>query len=56
MAEQKRTENLAADELSLDELNSVAGGTKTAPTPKKTTTAKSRLFEVEDYSFDIEQT
>jgi hypothetical protein len=60
MTEQKRTENLATDELSLDELNSVAGGTdKTPPKPKNPTPpAKpqtSGLFEIADYSFDIEQ-
>jgi len=62
MTEQKRTENLATDELSIDELNSVAGGTdKTPPKPKNPTPPAKQgtpggLFEVEDYSFDIEQT
>jgi hypothetical protein len=52
MTEQKRTE------LSLDELNSVTGGTNTAPPKTKNPTppAKPGHFEVEDYSFDIEQT
>jgi hypothetical protein len=60
MTEQKRTENLATDELSLDQLNAVVGGTgKTPPKPKSPTPpakpGTSKLFEVEDYSFDIEQ-
>ena len=61
MTEQKRTENLVTNELSLDELNSVVGGTdKTPPKPTNPTPpakpGTSGLFEVEDYSFDIEQT
>jgi bacteriocin-like protein len=60
MTEQKRTENLATDELSIDELNSVVGGTdKTPPKPKNppppAKPGTSKLFEVEDYSFDIER-
>ena len=56
MTEQKRTENLATDELSIDELNSVVGGTdKTPPKPNPTppTTPPTKgLFEINDYSFD----
>jgi len=37
---------MAADQLSQSDLNSVSGGS----------TASGGLFEVEDYSFDIEQT
>jgi hypothetical protein len=58
MTEQRRTENLVTNELSLDELNSVTGGTdKTPPKPKNPKPpANPGHFEVEDYSFDIEQT
>jgi hypothetical protein len=53
MTEQKRTE------LSLDELNSVTGGTdKTPPKPKTPTPpAKPRpsgTFEVDQFMFDVE--
>jgi Type-A lantibiotic len=42
-------------ELTDDELNTVAGGAgKGVAATTKTTTSKG-LFEVEDYSFDIEQ-
>ncbi|MFY9957119.1 hypothetical protein [Bradyrhizobium sp.] len=41
-------------ELTDDELNTVDGAGRAAPAPSKTTTSKG-LFEVEDYSFDIEQ-
>jgi hypothetical protein len=52
------------NELSIDELNSVVVGTdKTPPKPKNPTPpakpgtpGTSGLFEIEDYSFDIEQT
>jgi hypothetical protein len=56
MNEPNRTENPATDELSIDELNSVAGGARTSSksdNPKSTT--KQGLFEIEDFSFDIEQ-
>jgi bacteriocin-like protein len=49
------------NELSLNELNSVTGGTdKTPPKPKASTppakpTPSGGLFEVSDFSFDIEQ-
>jgi hypothetical protein len=59
MTEPKHTEKLATDELSLDELNSVAGGTDKTPPKPKTPTPPAKpggLFEVEDFSFDIEQT
>jgi bacteriocin-like protein len=61
MTEPNRTESLATDELSIDELNSVVGGTdKTPPKPKNPTPpAKpqpSGTFEIDDFSFDIEQT
>ena len=39
-------------ELTDGELNTVAGGANKAPATKTTTKG---LFEVEDYSFDIEQ-
>lgn len=40
--------------LSDDELNAVAGGTtKVAPAPSKPTSGT--LFEIDDYSFDVEQ-
>jgi hypothetical protein len=55
MTEKKRTESLVTDELSLDELNSVAGGIGTMAPKPKTTPAKQGLFEIEDFSFDIEQ-
>jgi hypothetical protein len=58
MTEPNRTENLATDELSLDELNSVAGGTDKTPPKPKTPTPPAKpggLFEVNEYSFDIEQ-
>jgi hypothetical protein len=41
-------------ELTDDELSAVAGGAGKTPATTKTTTSKG-LFEVEDYSFDIEQ-
>jgi bacteriocin-like protein len=41
-------------ELTDNELNTVAGGAGKAPATTKTTTSKG-LFEVEDYSFDVEQ-
>jgi bacteriocin-like protein len=55
MTEQKRTENLATDELSIDELNSVVGGNdKTPPKPKNPTPpTKPGPIEIEDYSFGI---
>ena len=40
-------------ELTDNELNTVAGGAGKAPATNKATTKG--LFEVEDYSFDIEQ-
>jgi hypothetical protein len=40
-------------ELTDGELNTVAGGGKVSPATNKTTSKG--LFEVEDYSFDIEQ-
>jgi hypothetical protein len=58
MTEPNRAEKLATDELSLDELNSVAGGVDKTPPKPKTPTPPAKPggpFEVEDYSFDIEQ-
>jgi hypothetical protein len=56
MTEPKPTENLATDELSIDELNSVAGGAMTSSKPDNPkSTTKQGLFEIEDFSFDIEQ-
>jgi hypothetical protein len=40
-------------ELLMDELNAIAGGNGKAPAPAAKTS--SGLFEIEDYSFDIEQ-
>jgi hypothetical protein len=56
MTKQNRTENLV-NELSLDQLSSVSGGTNASPPKAKNPTppAKPGHFEVEDYSFDIEQ-
>ena len=42
------------DELNERDLNKVSGGTGKGPTPKTPTTT-SKPFEIEDYSFDIEQ-
>ena len=53
MAEQDRAENQTT-ELSLEELNSATGGT--TKTPPKPTSGTKGAFEIEDYSFDIEQT
>jgi hypothetical protein len=39
--------------LSEHDLDAVVGGAKAAPPPSKPSSGK--LFEVEDYSFDIEQ-
>jgi hypothetical protein len=39
--------------LSEDDLNAVTGGAKAAPPPSKPSSGK--LFEVDDFSFDIEQ-
>ena len=59
MTEPNRTENLATDELSIDELNSVVGGTDKTPPKPKTPTPPAKpgtgIFEIEDYPFDIEQ-
>jgi hypothetical protein len=41
-------------ELTDGELNTVAGGAGKVPATTKTTTSKG-VFEVEDYSFDVEQ-
>jgi hypothetical protein len=59
MTEPNRSESLATDELGIDELNAVVGGTdKTPPKPKDPTPpakpGTSRLFEISDFSFDIE--
>jgi hypothetical protein len=44
------------NELNEEELEDVSGGTKTSPIQKsKPTTQNSHLFEIEDFSFDIEQ-
>ena len=40
-------------ELSEDDLNAVAGGVRAAPPPSKPSSGK--VFEIEDFSFDIEQ-
>jgi bacteriocin-like protein len=55
--EPKPIENLATDELSIDELNSVVGGTDKTPPKPKTPTPPAKpggLFEVNDYSFGVE--
>jgi hypothetical protein len=59
MTEPSRTENLATGELSIDELNSVAGGAgKTPPKPKTPTPSAnpqtSGTFEVNQFAFDVE--
>jgi hypothetical protein len=58
MTEKNRAERIGADsELTDDELNVVVGGAGKTPAPKKAPVSKSSgLFEVEDYSFDVEQT
>ena len=56
MTEKNRTENLGADpELTDNELDAIAGGDrKTPPTPKLPPPKTPGLFEISDYSFDIE--
>jgi hypothetical protein len=53
MTDPNRSENSASDELTLDELNSVVGGTEKTK-PKDPPPAKPQgkgIFEIEDYSF-----
>ena len=57
MTEQDRAKKQAT-ELRPEELNSVTGGAgaaKPAPKPGAPATHKDGLFEIEDFSFDIEQ-
>jgi hypothetical protein len=39
--------------MSEDELDAITGGDKAAPPPSKP--ASGKLFEIDDFSFDIEQ-
>jgi len=42
-------------ELHLDELDAVSGGNPKASTPPKQTPPSKGIFEIEDFSFNIEQ-
>ena len=42
-------------DLSAETAEAIHGGETTKPAPKPTTTSTSHLFEIEDFSFDIEQ-
>jgi hypothetical protein len=54
MTQQKPEEQI--DELANEQLDQVTGGTPPKQTTKPTPTKSKGLFEVEDFSFDIEQT
>ena len=56
MTEMNRNERTACYRaLSEDELNAVAGGAATAAAPASQPSS-GKVFEIEDFSFDIEQT